>query len=100
AGSRAFGWPLWQVMRIALPFARPSPWTRLGAGGVSLRALACTPCSSPPRIDDAGEDVRQQIHADIDQADDDGSAQDRIHIGGEERRGDVAADARPGKHGL
>ena len=56
--------------------------------------------SSRSRIHDAVEDVGQQIHADIDQADDDGSAQHRIHIGGEERRGDVAADAGPGEHGL
>src|SRR6266481_2718591 len=56
--------------------------------------------SSRPRIEYAVEHVGGEVEADEDDADDDGAAEHRVHVGVEQRVGDIGADAGPGEDRL
>src|SRR5258707_1721625 len=66
----------------------------------SCDPLIAPPSSSRPRIEYAVEHVGGEVEADEDDADDDGAAEHRVHVGVEQRVGDIGADAGPGKDHL
>src|SRR5882672_1065630 len=76
--------------RLSLPPERRGP----------RAPLIAPPLSSRPRIEHAIEHVGSKVEADEDDADDHGAAEHRVHVGIEQRVGEVGADAGPGEDGL